>query len=601
MSLSSSALTRQLLPTGDAVSGLRESVDVSVLASLAGHLAVSPVAFAVTEGPAHVLRYANAAFRLLQSEGELTIGQGAPSGDQATIDLTPLLDRVLRDAEPVRNEVLASHGGIAEARWSCTVWPIAAGVTAPQGLVLEVRAAAYIEGALTRQRVIAERLLLSALREQDTARDAVAASERAAYLASSSRDLAMSLDLEATREIVRRRALPRDGAWCIVDIVESNGAMHRLAVVHPDPAMQAIATSLTDDWQPRTDDPIGAPSVAKPGGGKPTVITYDSGDALIAAAHGPENLEILRKIGFGALVVVPLVVRSAVLGAITFVSREGDPPFSQDEITLASDLADRCAMALDNARLYSEADTLRAAAEVANRVKSDFLANMSHELRTPLNLIGGYAELIEMGLRGPVTSEQRTDLMRIKSSQQHLLTLITEVLNFVRTESGRVEYRFSEVPVRAALTDIAVMLDAAIKDKGLALERLPTETDAVVWADPGRVRQILMNLVMNAVKYTPAGGGNITLGATALRDTVIIQVTDPGPGIPQEKLEEIFEPFVQLATGLTNRQGGVGLGLAISRDLARAMNGDLTVESTVGVGSRFTLVLRRAPQDHNPG
>ena len=582
-----------MTPTIDEVSSAVESV--SVVKSLARHLAFSPVALAVTEGSGHVLRYANRAFQELQRSGEIAIGKAPEGGWGAATDLTPLLDRALAGAETVRDESLAAPAG-ASQRWSCTVWPYPSDDSVPEGLVMEVRDAGYVEGALARQRAIAQRLLLGALREQDLARDALAAGDRAKFLASASRDLAMSLDQDATREIVRRRALPRDGAWCIVDVIESNGGLHRLAVVHPDPMKQELARTLTDDWIPTPGDPIGAPTMMGSVGSEPKVITHDSGQALIAAAHGPENLAILRELGFGALLVVPLVVRAATIGAITFVTREGDPPFSREEIDLASELADRCAMALDNARLYHEADALRVSADAANRAKSDFLGGMSHELRTPLNAIGGYAELIEMGLRGPVTPAQRTDLTRIRRNQQHLVALISDILHFVRTESGRMEYNFEEVPIEAALSDVAEMFDGAITQLNLTVNRPPGDQYAAVWADSNRVRQILLNLLTNAVKYSPAEG-TITLSHTMTRHDVLIQVSDSGPGIPPEKLETIFEPFVQLATGLADRQGGVGLGLAISRDLARAMNGNLTVDSTVGVGSRFTLALPRVRPD----
>jgi signal transduction histidine kinase len=286
-----------------------------------------------------------------------------------------------------------------------------------------------------------------------------------------------------------------------------------------------------------------------------------------------------------------------VLGALTFVTPEGDPAFTPEEITLASDLADRCAMALDNARLYHEADALRAAASEANAAKSAFLGNMSHELLTPLNAIGGYAELMEMGLRGPVTTEQRTDLTRIMQNQRHLLVLMSEILTFVRSESGRMEYRFSEVLVEDVLRDVGEMLGGAVRERRLTLDLQLDCGDVVIWADPDRVRQILMNLVMNAVKYSPAGGGPIALSCAVTPDLANIHVADAGQGIPADKLEEIFEPFVQLTSGMTDRHGGVGLGLAISRDLARAMKGDLTIESTIGVGSRFTLSLPRTRQD----
>jgi signal transduction histidine kinase len=565
-----------------------EMLDLQVMTSLARHLAFSPVALAVTEGPAHSIVYANAAFRALRASRRIAVGHVKTGAEPETTNLLPLLDRAFRESAIIRDELL-SPPGAEQPHWACTVWPIPASGE-PARLVVELRDASYLQAALARQRTIAARLLLSALREQDTAQVAIDANRRATFLASASRDLAMSLNQEGTREMVRRRALPREGTWCIVDVIESTGSLHRLAVIHPDPSKQALADTLMDSWEAKPGDSIGAPVVATTG---PTIITHESGAALEAAAHGPENLAILNELGFGALLVVPLVIRSTVLGAITFVLPEGDVSFTPDEVTLASDLTDRCAMALENARLYHEADALRIAADSASQAKSDFLGSMSHELRTPLNAIGGYAELIEMGLRGPVTPEQLTDLTRIRQNQRHLLTLITEILNFVRAESGRMEYRFSDVSVDSALDDVSEMLQGPISERHLTLVRRPGIADAQVWADPDRVRQILINLVMNAVKYSEAGAGTIALSYTMTRHDIIIQVADTGPGIPPEKLESIFEPFVQLESGLTNRKGGVGLGLAISRDMARAMNGDLSVDSTVGMGSRFTLALPR--------
>ena len=579
----------------DAGSDVHETAEVTVMTSLARHLAFSPVAFAVTDGPAHSLIYSNAAFRELRTAERIALGDVKAGRETETTDILPTLERAFRDKATIRDEFL-SPSGAEQPYWACTVWPIPANGTTPDRLVLELRDASYVQGALARQRTIAERLLLSALREQDTARDAVDASHRAMFLASASRDLAMSLDQDGTREMVRRRTLPREGTWCMVDIVESTGSIHRLAVIHPDPSKQALANTLAGHWDPKPGDAIRAQVVAAAAKSAPIVITHDSGAALEAAAHGPENLAILQKLGFGALLVVPLVIRATVLGAITFVLPPGETAFTPDEITLASDLTDRCAMALDNARMYQEADALRVIADTASIAKSNFLGSMSHELRTPLNAIGGYAELIEMGLRGPVTPEQRTDLTRIKQNQRHLLALISEILNFVRAESGRMEYRFSEVSIESALNDVAEMLQGPIKERHLTLDRRPGIEDAQVWADPDRVRQILINLVMNAVKYSSPGTGTITLSYTMTRHDMIIQVTDTGPGIPTEMLEAIFEPFVQLETGLANRKGGVGLGLAISRDMARAMNGELSVDSTVGVGSRFTLTLPRTPR-----
>jgi signal transduction histidine kinase len=439
------------------------------------------------------------------------------------------------------------------------------------------RAGLSSAAALRRQRAITERLLLAALDQHDVAAEALTASRRATFLASASRELAMSLHEAGAREAIRRRTLPRDGSWCIVDIVEPDGAIHRLAVAHPDPAKQDLAQEIADRWVPTPG------SLAS---GPPATMVIDTSEAECRPA--------LRALGVGGFLVMPLSVRATVLGAITFVTRDGDAPFSPDEVTLASSLAELCALALDNERLYREAHALREAADTANRAKSAFLGNMSHELMTPLNAIGGYVDLIEMGLRGPVSAEQHVDLARIRNNQVHLLTLITGMLTFVRTESGQLEYRFTEVPVEAATREVADMLHGAAEERQLTIARHSGDVDAVMWADADRVRQILLNLVMNAVKYGKVAHGEITLTTTTTPETIRIEVADNGPGIPSEKLEVIFDPFVQLANGLTDRRGGVGLGLAISRDLARAMHGELTVSSTVEGGSRFTLELPRA-------
>jgi signal transduction histidine kinase len=371
-------------------------------------------------------------------------------------------------------------------------------------------------------------------------------------------------------------------------VVESNGMIHRLPPIHPDPAKQALAQRLADPSIVPGRPTLSPRSVLA--SARPMLVTPESESALVVVAGGEANLSILRQIGFGALLVVPLVVRARVEGGITFVSPEGEDSFSAEETALATDIASRCALALENARLYREAETLRAAADLANQSKSQFLGSMSHELRTPLNAISGFVELIDMGLSGPVTEKQHVALRRIKANQQLLLTLITEILNFARIESGRIEYHRSEVSMFRALTDVAEMLSGAITDKGLTREGPLGDPNVVAWADPDRVRQILVNLVMNAVKYTPRRG-KITLECTTEKDHALARVSDTGPGIPLAQIERIFEPFKQLTEGLANHKGGVGLGLTISRDLARAMGGDLTVESTVGVGSRFTLIL----------
>jgi len=244
-------------------------------------------------------------------------------------------------------------------------------------------------------------------------------------------------------------------------------------------------------------------------------------------------------------------------------------------------------------RQAEEIEHRRNEADVANRTKTEFLAAMSHELRTPLNAIAGYVQLLMLGVRGPLTDEQAIDLGRIQRSQQHLLSLINDILNFSRLEAGAVTYEIGSVPLGTVLEAATSMisLQAAAKQITLTLEPCPPTMRAL--ADDSKLEQVLLNLLSNAVKFTQRGG-HVSIRCEAADDHVLTRVQDDGPGIPADRLADIFEPFVQLDRALGNPREGVGLGLAISRDLARGMQGDLTVESIPGKGSTFTVSLKRA-------
>ena len=234
--------------------------------------------------------------------------------------------------------------------------------------------------------------------------------------------------------------------------------------------------------------------------------------------------------------------------------------------------------------------------EAANATKSQFLAAMSHELRTPLNAIGGYAELLSLGLGGPVSAEQMEYLERIRRSQQHLLGIISDLLNFTRIEAGHIEYKSAEVPLDKVIESVMLMVETPAAAKGLALRSEYAAGGCTAVGDRGRIDQILLNLVSNAIKYT-ASGGRITITCAATPTTASITVTDTGRGVPLDKQESIFEPFVQLGRSLSSAHEGMGLGLAISRDMARAMGGNITVASEAGKGSAFTLTVPRPAAD----
>ena len=242
--------------------------------------------------------------------------------------------------------------------------------------------------------------------------------------------------------------------------------------------------------------------------------------------------------------------------------------------------------AIDDARRLSDS-------EAANKAKAEFLAAMSHELRTPLNAIGGFAQLMSMGVHGPVSEQQKEDLDRISASQRHLLGIINDILNFSRIEAGRIEYHIVPVDLAATIHAVFEMVQPLALNKSISLQIQECPPGITGLADISKTEQILINLVSNAVNFTPEGG-TISIGCGFADSGVWIRVRDSGVGIPDDKLETIFEPFVQVGRSFTTGHRGTGLGLAISREMARGMSGDLTVESEVGKGSSFTVWLPMA-------
>jgi len=241
--------------------------------------------------------------------------------------------------------------------------------------------------------------------------------------------------------------------------------------------------------------------------------------------------------------------------------------------------------AIENASRLAESVT-------ANVAKSEFLTAMSHELRTPLNAIGGYTELLTLGLGGPVTPEQLDYLERIRRSQQHLIGIISDLLNFSRIEGGHLTYDIRALSLSDVIQDVVPLVEPQAEAKSVFLKTDPAKSNCKVMGDRAKVDQILLNLLSNAIKFTGASG-SVKVSCRALESTVFLEVADTGTGIPADKLGAIFEPFVQIGRSLSSAHEGTGLGLAISRELARAMAGDLTVSSTLGSGSTFTLSLPR--------
>jgi signal transduction histidine kinase len=270
------------------------------------------------------------------------------------------------------------------------------------------------------------------------------------------------------------------------------------------------------------------------------------------------------------------------------------------ELLLIQVAANQIAVALQHTELLSRheqteqaLEAARAEAEKSSRLKSEFLGMMSHELRTPLNAIGGYVQLMEDGIRGPVTAEQQRDLGRIRRSQQHLLSVIDNVLGYLKLGAGRVSYAIGIVPLEDIAANVEDITKPLMESKELTYERRAPAEQLFARADREKVQQIVLNLLSNAIKFTD-GGGRVTLEWGASDSAVLTRVQDSGCGIPSDRLENVFEPFVQVDSSRTRPHGGTGLGLSISRDFAEGMGGKLYVESELGKGSTFTLVLPQA-------
>ena len=322
-------------------------------------------------------------------------------------------------------------------------------------------------------------------------------------------------------------------------------------------------------------------------------------------AHYPAFQRVSKNDSHGAWMFLPLGIGGQAVGVLAF-GFAGARTFTPLDRDFADTVARYCAQALDRVRLrvaaaaaLAEASEARLLAEHANSVKTVFLRAMSHELRTPLNAISGYTEILELGIRGLVNPEQVKDLGRIKRAANYLLRLINDVLTIARFEGAR-PLNVISLPVNPVLAEVDELCTLQAKAKGLTLEVTRCTREIFVAGDAERFQQILVNLITNAIKFTPSGGA-ITVTCDDETGLVRVCVVDTGIGILPADIDRVFEPFVQIDRHLTTAaQQGVGLGLSISRELARAMKGDLKLQSTQGVGCTFTLTLPIASQSSVP-
>ena len=414
---------------------------------------------------------------------------------------------------------------------------------------------------------------------------------RGRFLTEAAAVFAASVGYDATIDAIGAVAVPAFADLCTVDLSEPDGTMLRTRVITRGPASAGLPEAPVRN------------AVIVP---EPIISTvFETGESILleevlpsyldSGAWDGDDLPQLRAFDPGSLIVVPLRAGTHLLGVITLASTRyaAARRFDRDDLAVAEEFARRAALALERAAHYRDMAAARRAAEAANRVKGEFLATMSHELRTPLNAILGYVQLLELEISGKVSEAQRDYLRRIASSQQHLLGLIEDVLQFAKIEAGHIDINLAEISVNDVLSEAAALALPQMQRKDLQYIYRPCDDSVCVRADRARVRQVVLNLLSNAMKFTGAGG-QITVECEPSDVDVVIRVTDTGIGIPADKLELVFEPFVQLDSKLTRKADGTGLGLAISRSFAREMGGDLMVASVVGAGSVMSFRLPRA-------
>jgi signal transduction histidine kinase len=385
-----------------------------------------------------------------------------------------------------------------------------------------------------------------------------------------------------------RPFLPTLGQWCAIDELVTGEAFRRLLAL--DPEVARAAAELEGPVRVAADAPIGIARVLRRGrierlASLPRAEPDDS-----ATDHHVR--EEIARLATGPLLVVPVASHGRFVAALTFGRGPDDPEYDEGAERLAADLAHLVALALEQRELVQVATS-------AAEAKAQFLTMMSHELRTPLNAIAGYAQLLDMGFRGPLNENQRDAVARILRGQEHLLELVDAVLTFSRLTSGKLALERSAVPAASLMEDASEPFVPQFSANGITFRLVPCPERTLVHADAEHALQVLRHLVGNALKFTRRGG-RVTLACEVGAGVVRFVVTDTGRGIPAAQRETIFQPFVQVEKGLTRSVDGSGLGLAVGRELAQRMGGTLTVTSEVGVGSRFVFTLPSAAAKASP-
>ncbi len=429
-----------------------------------------------------------------------------------------------------------------------------------------------------RKRAEDERLKLA--REQAARVEAEAAKKSAAFLADVSSILGSSLDYQKTLQSVARFSVPAFADWCIVDILEGERRIHRVAVAAAEPAHEALLREVQQRYPPTWDSP--QPSAVAIREQQSVLFTELSDATLAKTVFDAEHLRLIRALQPGSAIAVPLNARGFTLGAITFARVESERNFTPSDLSLAEELARRAALAVDNARLYE-------AAQEVNRLKDDFLATVSHELRTPLTPILGWAYILCADTPDADTLSRGLEAIKRCADAQRLI--VDDLLDISRIITGKLRLSLKPVNLKAIIEAALDSARLAAEAKAIRIETVVAPDVSLLTGDPDRLQQVVWNLLSNAIKFTPTGG-RVEVKVERLEASVGISVSDTGKGIDAKFLPYVFDRFRQADSSTTREHGGLGLGLAIVRHLVELHGGTVQAHSRgEGSGARFFVKL----------
>lgn len=402
------------------------------------------------------------------------------------------------------------------------------------------------------------------------------------FLVKANNILAASLDFQETLANLTDLCVPELADWAFIDLLDTGGQTRRVHVSHADPQQEELAAAVAKfPGKPDTPDHPPASGLFK---AKSLLIPEFTEEMLLKAAQNEEHEQIMRAVGPKSFIVVPLIARNKSLGALTLITSHSGRTYGKEDRKVAIELARHASMAVDNARLYL-------VGQRANIAKSEFLANMSHEIRTPMTAVLGYTEL----LLGQETEPEKSEQLRtIKRNGQFLLEIINDILDLSKIEAGKLEIVPEKFPLHRIVADVRSTMYVRAREKQLDFQvEYDGKIPETIASDSKRLRQILVNLVGNAIKFTEEGSVRIVVRYHDEDSVprVQIDVIDTGIGLNEHQLSRLFQAFTQADSSVNRTFGGTGLGLAISQRLAHLLNGEITVKSTPGQGSTFSCII----------